>query len=251
VAGGGTLLTFPVMLACGMDAKSANYTNTVGLVPAAFMGARGFRGAESVGIGKMFSFYVVSFLGGVVGSILLIVTSKGQFDAIVPWLILLAAIIFLLHDTISRLLFKKAPDAKLSVERDAVAQQAHAPPRKRALAFQFLVAVYGGYFGAGIGIMMLAALSLMGVGDIYRMNFLKNLAAFVINGISSIIFAAMGVVYWPIALSMAVGAVMGGWLGAGAAKKVGPRWSRRFVSVIGLGMAAYMIYKQFRGPHSA
>lgn len=247
VAGGGTLLTFPVMLACGMDAKTANYTNTVGLLPAAFMGARGFSSGVGAQVRVMLPFYIVSFLGGVAGSVLLIVTPKDQFAAIVPWLILLAAVIFLLHDSISRRLFKKPPEPVLAVEKPVAQEHAHPPPRKWALAFQFFVAVYGGYFGAGIGIMMLAALSLMGAGDIYRMNFLKNLAAFVINGISAILFAALGLVNWPIAVSTALGALIGGWLGAGIAKKVGPQWARRMVSAVGLSIAGYMMYKQFRG----
>jgi uncharacterized protein len=247
VAGGGTLLTFPVMLACGMDEKSANYTNTVGLLPAAFMGARGFRGGMRSQVRVMLPFYIVSLLGGAAGSLLLMVTPTSQFKAIVPWLILMAAVIFLSHDWISRKLLKTAPEPVLSVEKEIAHGVEPDPPRKWALLFQFFVAVYGGYFGAGIGIMMLAALSLMKAGDIYRMNFLKNLAAFVINGISAILFAAKGVVNWPIALSMALGAIIGGWSGAGIAKKVGPRWARRMVSFVGLGMAAYMIFQRIAG----
>jgi uncharacterized membrane protein YfcA len=247
VAGGGTLLTFPVMLACGLDAKTANYTNTVGLLPAAFMGARGFSGGAGAQVRAMLSFYIVSMLGGAAGSVLLICTPKDRFAAIVPWLILAAALIFLLHDNISRHLFKKPPEPVLSVEKPIATEHAHPTPRIWALVFQFFVAVYGGYFGAGIGIMMLAALSLMGAGDIYRMNFLKNLASFVINGVSAVFFIAGGLVNWPIALSMALGAVIGGWFGAGIAKKVGPQWARRMVSAVGLSIAGYMMYTQFRG----
>jgi len=245
VAGGGTLLTFPVLLyGCGMLHNRANATNTVGLIPAAFMGARGFNsgnGERAFAIG-MWPFYAVSFFGGVVGSVLMFYTPNDQFKAIVPWMILMAAVIFLLNDPINNYL------RKLRGEHDA-----HAPgvetafrPNTKALIFQFFVAVYGGYFGAGIGIMMLAALSIMRAGDIYRMNFLKNLAAVTINGVASVIFIALGLVEWPIALSMAVGAVLGGWFGAGIAKKIGPRWARRIVSVVGILMSVWMFIDHFR-----
>ena len=107
------------------------------------------------------------------------------------------------------------------------------------LTVQFLVGVYGGYFGAGMGIMMLASLEIMHVGDIYQMNFLKNTAAAAINLISAILFAAWGMVNWPAALVMAAGAILGGYTGAGLAQRIGPRPLRFVVSAIGIALAIY------------
>ncbi len=244
VAGGGTLLTFPVMLlGCGMQAREANATNTVGLLPAAFMGARGFdSGAgERDAARGMWRFYAVSMLGGAVGAVLLRYTSNTSFKALVPWLILMAAIIFLLNDVINTYLLKmRVHDAAADIHSEEKFR-----PTAKVLIFQFFVAVYGGYFGAGIGIMMLAALSLMRAGDIYRMNYLKNLGSFVINGVASVVFIVLGLVDWPIALSMAAGAIIGGWGGAGIAKKIGPRWARRIVSAVGIAMSVWMMIEHF------
>ena len=233
-----------MLYGCGMPAREANATNTVGLLPAAFMGARGFNtgGTKTAIAHGMWKFYVVSMVGGGVGSVLLRYTSNASFKAIVPWLIMMAAIIFLFTDTISAYLLK------LRVHEAADKPQPDAPfsPNFKVLFFQFFVAVYGGYFGAGIGIMMLAALSLMRAGDIYRMNFLKNLGAFVIISLASMVFIGKGLVDWPIALSMALGAVLGGWGGAGIAKKIGPRWARRIVSMVGIAMSIWMMIEHFR-----
>jgi uncharacterized membrane protein YfcA len=244
IAGGGTLLTFPVLIyGCGLDEKIANATNTVGLVPAAMMGARGFSGGARSFPPAMIPFYVVSLVGGAVGAWLLNVTPDASFKALVPWLIVSAAVIFLSNDWIMKNIVGIKPGAApMPVAADG---HAHVEPRVGALIFQFVIAVYGGYFGAGIGIMMLAALSLMRAGDIYRINFLKNLAAAAINGVASVVFIVLRLVHWPIALAMAAGAILGGWGGAGIARKVGPRWARRMVSAVGFAIAAYMVYKQF------
>ena len=233
-----------MLYGCGMPAREANATNTVGLLPAAFMGARGFNtgGTKTAIAHGMWKFYVVSMMGGGVGAVLLSYTTNAFFKSVVPWLIMMAAIIFLFTDAISAYLLKmRVHDAADKSEPDAPFS-----PNVKVLFFQFLVAVYGGYFGAGIGIMMLAALSLMRAGDIYRMNFLKNLGAFVINGVASLVFIALGLIDWPIALSMALGAVLGGWGGAGIAKKIGPRWARRIVSMVGIAMSIWMMIEHFR-----
>ena len=248
IASGGTLLTFPVLVqACGLDERTAAATNTIGLVPAALMGAlHGSHGMSEPGSRRVSAwFFVVSVVGGGVGSLLLKYTSSERFKVIVPWLILTAALIFLLHDTLTRLIFKPAP--KTDVEKDASVRLRTAPPPSSLLplAIQFWVAVYGGYFGAGIGIMILATLSLMRVGGIYRLNYLKNYASFAINGVASVLFMIWRMIDWPIALSMIAGALLGGFGGVKLAGKIGPRWTRRFVSIVGFGMAAWMIVRQF------
>lgn len=248
IASGGTLLTFPVLVkACGLDERTAAATNTIGLLPAAIMGAlHGSPGLEEPGSRRVSAwFFIVSVVGGGLGALLLKHTPSESFKAIVPWLILAAALIFLLHDTLTQLIFKPVP--KSALEKDESVRLRNAPPPSPLLplAGQFLVAIYGGYFGAGIGIMMLATLSLMRAGGIYRLNYLKNFGSFAINGVASLLFIFWGMIDWPMALAMIAGALLGGFSGVKIAGKIGPRWTRRFVSIIGFGMAAWMMVKQF------
>ena len=151
----------------------------------------------------------------------------------VPWLILTAALLFAFQPTIARL---------------TGVGQAHEQPSRRltagAIAFQFFVAVYGGYFGAGIGILMLSALAMMGLSDIHRMNAVKTLLAAVINGTSVIVFVATGYVNWPLALAMAVAASIGGYVGARTARRVDRRIVRATVVAIGFSLAGYYFYRE-------
>jgi hypothetical protein len=173
-----------------------------------------------------------SLFGGWLGSLLVIWFPKA-FDSLVPWLIFAAALLFALQPQISRW--------------TGVGQE-HAEPSSRRLgaiiAFQFLVAVYGGYFGAGIGILMLSALALMGLSDIHSMNALKTLLAAIINIMSVIVFWLRGQVDWGYAWPMIVAAIIGGYLGAAWARKIDRGVVRRIVVVIGFTLAAYYFYHQ-------
>ncbi len=171
-------------------------------------------------------FTAPSIAGGIVGAQLLLHTSPDRFDAIVPFLVLGATVLFLLQQPLSRRLVRRAPD-----EQDA----GNALPRPSAwfLAGQFAVAVYGGYFGAGIGILMLATLGAMGLTNIHRMNGLKNWGAMCINAIAAITFVLSGIVTWPVAAAMAAGGLAGGYGGARLALRVGQKWVRRAVVAIG------------------
>ncbi len=234
VAGGGTLLTFPTLLTV-VPGVVANATSTVALVPGSIGGAWGYRRQLRAASRWLAVLAPPSLAGGLVGSLLVAKLPPEYFDALVPWLILTAALLFAVQPLAVR----------LSGRRHG------GPPSGRTVAavvvFQFFVAVYGGYFGAGIGILMLSALGLMGLADVHEMNALKNFLAVLINGVSIVVFAWQGKVEYRYAAVMAVAAVVGGYLGASVARRV-PAAVVRWIAVgIGLALAAYYFYKRF-GP---
>jgi uncharacterized membrane protein YfcA len=227
IAGGGTLLTFPALVWLGLPPISANATSTVALWPGSFGSMWAYRRQLTGTREWLVWFTMPSVAGGIIGAQLLLHTSAARFDAIVPFLVLGATVLFMLQQPLSRRLARRA------TEEHAIA--APLPrPGGWVLAAQFAVAIYGGYFGAGIGILMLATLGAMGLGDIHRMNGLKNWGAMCINAIAAITFALSGIVTWPVAGTMAIGGLAGGYGGARLALRVGQKWVRRAVVAIGL-----------------
>ncbi len=233
VAGGGTLLTFPALVATLGSSVTANATSTVALVPGSLASAWGYREELQTCRGWALLLTAPSLVGGWLGAHLLTHLPESVFNAVVPWLILLAAMLFIFQPTISRL-------------RGDIS----APNRPSLLTlitvviFQFLVAVYGGYFGAGIGILMLSSLSLMGMGDIHQMNAVKTYLAVCINGVSVGVFIYDGTVNWSFALSMAVAAIAGGYLGARVARRLNRTLVRWVVIVIALVLAGVFLVRQ-------
>jgi uncharacterized membrane protein YfcA len=239
VAGGGTLLTYPVLVSVAqLDPRVANATNTMALWPASMAAAWSFRGHLAQLGNLALPFGVISALGGIVGAILVTITPTHAFEQIIPWLILFAALLFILHEPVLK---------RLGIQQVTTdAAPVYSPRAWRGLlAFQFLIAVYGGYFGAGIGILMLATLSIMRFGQLFRVNALKNLSAFLINVCGAVVFATSGLVDWRFAIVMALGATAGGLGGAGIAKKIGPRALRIVISIFGIVVAIYYVLKNF------
>jgi uncharacterized protein len=234
IAGGGTLISFPTLLWIGRDPILANATNTVALWPGAVAGVIGFR--EELARSKRWLLFLVipSFIGGVTGAILLIHTSSHIFSIIVPYLILGATILLAAQELITR-----------KTRMVAITEGSHesAVWRIGAYVFQFFVGVYGGYFGAGIGILMLAALGLIGLKDTHQMIGLKNLLAFVVNGIAALYFILSGTVIWIDVLLMAFASVIGGYFGARMARRLGRRFVRGFVLFIGFAMTVSLLLK--------
>ena len=229
IAGGGTLLTFPALIALGVPAINANATSTVALWPGALGSMWGYRG-ELVGARRWaIGFALPSLVGGAVGALLLMWTPAERFAALVPWLVLGATLLFSIQRPVMRWFVEHR---KREIETDAVITGRWPPPS--ILMYQFLVAIYGGYFGAGVGILMLAALGFMGLGNIHRMNGLKNWGGLCINLVAVAIFTASGIVNWPVAIAMAVGAMLGGWGGSRTAQKVPQQVVRSAVVAIGL-----------------
>lgn len=238
IAGGGTLLTFPALIWLGVPPLAANATSTVALWPGTLTSFWGYRDALRGARAWTVRWAVPSLLGGSTGAVLLLLTPERKFADSVPWLIWGATTLFMAQGPLMRWVVGHAPPA---VEGAPLAA-----PRSGFLLYQFLVAVYGGYFGAGAGILMLAALGMMGLGNIHTMNGLKNWGGLNINVMAVLIFAVSGIVDWPIALTMAVGAAAGGMLGARLAQRVGQIWVRRAIIGIGLGSGAWMLLERLR-----
>jgi hypothetical protein len=232
VAGGGTLLSFPALVWVGRDPLFANATNTIALWPGSLGGLVGYR-REAVGAGRYAAWLAApSLLGGITGAVLLLRTGSKTFAALVPWLILAATLLIAAHEPVARWSERVGGGARSR------------PFWIAGAAFQFLVGVYGGYFGAGIGILMLAALGLLGMTDIHQMNGLKNFLALLINGIAAVYFALSGAVLWVDGLTMAAAAICGGLTGAALARRVGRRAVRRAVVVIGALMALSLLIRR-------
>ena len=238
VAGGGTLISFPTLLWLGVPSITANATNAVALWPGSLGSAWGYRRELRGADPRVYGLVVPSLAGGIAGAVLLYRTPTDVFDRLVPILILFATLLFMAQEPIQR----RFGFALSQLSTTAPSQPPTIVPShvsywlSWAMGFQLLVAVYGGYFGAGIGILMLAALSLMGHTDIHQMNGLKNLLAVGINGVAAIYFLFANLVSWPDAAVMAVGAVVGGIGGAGVARRVGRVVVRRVVVGIGFVM---------------
>jgi len=237
VAGGGTLVTFPAIVWLGVPPLSANATSTVALWPGAFGSMWAYR-RELAGTRPWLTLFTLpSLAGGVLGALLLLRTSERRFDEVVPFLVLGATLLFVVQRPISRWLSRRTAEYREP-------EGALKPPSPLFLAGQFGVAVYGGYFGAGIGILMLAALGAMGLTNIHRMNGLKNWGAMCINAVAAATFVASGIVNWPVAIAMAAGGLAGGYGGARLALRAGQQWVRR--AVVAIGFSAFLWLMLFR-----
>jgi uncharacterized protein len=237
VAGGGTLLTFPALIAAGLSPLIANATSTVALLPAALSSMLGYREELAGSRRWAVALAVPSLVGGGLGALLLLNTSNATFNRIVPWLVLGATTLFLLQRPL--LGWIHGAD-HVTVSDDALAQRSPAPAM---LATQLFVGVYGGYFGAGIGILMLAALGFMGFSNIHRMNGLKNWGSFCMNFVAAFTFAFSGIVDWPVALGMAVGSIAGGYVGARAAQRLPQGMVRGVVAVVGVASGVWLLVR--------
>ncbi|MBC8646296.1 MAG: sulfite exporter TauE/SafE family protein, partial [Thermoanaerobaculia bacterium] len=187
IAGGGTLLTFPALIFAGHPAITANATSTVALWPGALASMYGYRREVAEHREWLWTLFVPSIAGGILGAVLLLRTPLSTFERLAPFLILFATILFLLQET----LWKSSAEPPRRGDR-----------RRLILAWvlQFAISVYGGYFGAGIGILMLAVLGFLGIRDIHAANGLKNFFGMCINGLAAAYFIARGAVAWPAAL---------------------------------------------------
>jgi uncharacterized membrane protein YfcA len=233
IAGGGTLLSFPALVWIGVNPVMANATNSFALWPGSFAAMVGFR-REMANIRRWLLLLTIpSFLGGAVGAVLLLHTSMKTFTHLVPFLILGATLLLAVQEVITR--------------RLGLVARAHKEPTAGwitfVFGFQFLVGIYGGYFGGGIGILILAALGLIGLTDMHEMNGLKNLLAICINGVAAIYFAFSGAVIWKDGFIMAIAAIAGGYLGARIARRLGRTFVRNAVVVIGLAMGIALFFK--------
>ena len=228
VAGGGSFLTLPALAMVGVPLVSANATGTAALLPGYLAGAWALRrelsGPMSPSLRRLGG---LSVLGGAAGAVLLLSTSNHAFARIVPWLLLAATLLFALGPRLLR-------------RRPGVA-----PTRGRWLADLGIVAVavYGGYFNGGLGILLLAVLGALGHTDMGRMNGIKNFVSAILTLIAVALYAASGAIVWTYALWMALGATVGGYVGGTVARRLRPEWVRGFVVVTGLAMTVAFVLK--------
>jgi uncharacterized membrane protein YfcA len=244
VAGGGTLVSFPVLIWLGLNSVTANATSTVAIWPGTLGSAWGYRRELRDAEPRFRILIVPSLIGGIAGAVLLRWTPPAFFDTLVPYLILFATLLFMAQEPVQKML--KNTDGRQATKGDGLSHSSHESTRwiVGALLFQLAVGLYGGYFGAGIGILMLAALSILGLHDIHEMNSLKVVFGGTINGVAAAYFIWARMVYWPDVLIMAVGAILGGIGGAGTARKIGRTAVRRIVIAIGFGMAVSLFIKK-------
>ena len=236
IAGGGTLLTFPAIVWLGVPPILASATSTVALWPGSFGSMWAYRRELTGTRAWLLWFTAPSVLGGTAGALLLMRTSPERFDRWVPFLVLGATLLFVLQGPLRRRLRPRA--AGECPESDTLPR-----PSSWFLVAQFAVAVYGGYFGAGIGILMLATLGAMGLVNIHRMNGLKNWGAMCVNAVAALLFIVNGMVLWPVALAMAAGGLAGGYGGARLALRVGQDWVRRAVVFIGFAAFVWLLVR--------
>ena len=235
IAGGGTLLTFPALVGLGIPPIVANATSTVALWPGALGSMWGYR-RELRGVRRWAAWFAIPSLGGgLLGAWLLLRTPPERFAALVPWLVLGATALFLVQEPISRVARRRGG----SQEPRAESREPSASPH--LLLPQLLVAVYGGYFGAGVGILMLAALGFAGFTNIHQMNGLKNWGGLCMNAVAAVTFAFSDLVSWPVALAMAAGATVGGYGGSRIAQRVPQVVVRRAIVLIGLGSGVWLL----------
>jgi uncharacterized membrane protein YfcA len=226
IAGGGTLLTFPSLLAV-VAPISANGTSTFALLPASLAAAWGYRRELAEVKEHLVRLWPPSLAGGIIGGLLVTRLPERVFSSMVPILLLGATLLLLLQKPIARW----------------IGAHPHVKPTAATLAgvifFQFLVGIYGGYFGAGIGILMLSSLALVGIPNIHQMNGVKSILAATMNGVSLIIMGLAGAIVWKYALAMAVAASAGGYAGARVARRTKPEYVKWLVIAIGFTMAIY------------
>lgn len=233
IAGGGQLLTFPALLAI-LSPVGANATSTIAVLPGSFASAWAYR--QQVQHPPKILLWLIgpSCLGGLCGTWIVTHSPESTFAALIPWLILLAAVLF----AVQPLLAAYTKSAGLA------AGDVLSPGRLTTLAgVQFLVGLYGGYFGAGIGIMMLSALAYVGLRDVHEMNSVKTVLGGLINTMAAVLFIAGGKVEWKYAIPMALASTLGGYLGARLALRVKPLYVRWTVIALGLSLAAYYFYR--------
>jgi uncharacterized membrane protein YfcA len=235
VAGGGTLVTFPALVWSGLEVRIANATSTVALWPGSISGMWGYR-RELRKLRPWYILLVPSFLGGIAGARLMLATPAEIFRMLVPYLILAATVLFMLQGPIARMFLN--PEMRRSPSPLLITI---------VMALQFGIATYGGYFGAGIGILMLALMSLLGIESVHELNALKTLLATCINGVAAACFVWAGAADWGRAVVMVAGSILGGYGGATIARKFGQKPVRAIVIVIGFSIAGRMLWRQFAG----
>lgn len=227
VAGGGSFITFPVLIFTGVPPITANATNNTALWVAALASAGAYRQNLTIPRRQFFLLCGISLVGGVLGSVALLYTSPDVFQKLIPYLLLLATLVFTFGEPLKAWFGRRSQKSSES------------PPLLNLMLAQLAIAIYGGFFGAGLGILMLATLTFLGIKNIHTMNAFKTFLGSCINGIAIIPFIFAGVIAWHQAILMAVGGSLGGYLCANYARRLEPLLIRRVVMVVAFSMTIY------------
>jgi uncharacterized membrane protein YfcA len=233
VAGGGSFIAFPALLFSGVAPIAANATNTVALWVGVTASTGAYRKHLDLSRRVMIPLVVTSLIGGIAGAYLLLHTPAQTFLRVLPWLMLGATLLFMFGNRLAR------------SSRGSIARDASTSALAVATVFELIVAVYGGYFGGGVGILNLAMLAALGMTDIHAMNALKVVLGGIINGVAVVTFIVAGAVAWKQGSVMIVGAILGGYFGASYAQRLPAAWIRAFVIVVGTSMTAYFFWKGY------
>ncbi len=237
VAGGGTFLTFPALVFTGIPSVAANQTSTVAVFPgqvASFWAYRNILAAEKRIVAVL---GLTSLFSGSLGAIILLNTSSAAFDHLVPWLLLFATIMFGYGNTIrKRLGWRKV---------DKFDRGIGWKPLLKAAAIQVVIGIYGGFYGAGAGILELAVLDMLGFENIHLANALKVILTTAFNTLALVIFVAAGKIFWPEALLMGLATISGGYGGAWVSQRLPQSWVRIFVIVVGITMTVYFFVRLY------
>jgi len=234
VAGGGSFIAFPALLFTGVPPIPSNATNAFALWIGTTSSVRAYWKLLNISRRVLVPLLIASVAGGVLGAYLLLHTPAQTFLKVLPWLMLSATLLFVFG--------KKLVGNRPS----ALARDASTTALALAVLFELLLAVYGGYFGGGMGIMNLAMLAALGMTDIHAMNALKVVLSGVINGVAIVMFIAKGAIYWPQGIVMTIGAIIGGYSAAHYSQKLPQAWIRAFVIVVGTGMTIYFFDRAYR-----
>lgn len=237
MAGGGTFFSFPAMLAAGVPPIMANASNTVALWPASISSAWAYR-REAMRHGRWAALLaVISMGGGLVGGLLLLAISNATFSRLIPWLLLVATTLFAFSSQVSKIIRWAKGHMKLP--------SSDQPGSFGGAMFQTAVAIYGGFFGAGMGILTLAALSIQGFEDIQEINALKNLTSAMNYTVAALTFIIAGAISWPHTLVALVTAAVGGYVGAAVARRLPAKWLKRLVIAVGAVMSVIYFTKTY------
>ena len=237
MAGGGTFFSFPALLAVGLPPVVANASNSVALWPGSLSGAWAYRHELARYRRYLLPMGVASFLGGAAGGLLLLLAGDARFSALIPWLLAFATLLFAFSPQLSKALRRLRP-----AHQDQVGGN-HGMGSPVGWGVQLLVSIYGGFFGAGMGILMMASLAIGGHEDVQHINALKNILSAVIYSVTVVTFVVAGAVSWPHTLVMLVTASLGGYWGARMARKIQGPWLRRLVIAVGGALTVYYFYK--------
>ncbi|MFF7634591.1 sulfite exporter TauE/SafE family protein [Kitasatospora sp. NPDC008050] len=229
IVGSGTLITFPVLLAIGLPPVTANVSNTLGLVPGSISGAIGYRRELADQRRRLLRLGTAALLGGLLGAVLLTRLPKGAFDAIVPVLILLALVLVVIQPRVAR---------AVAARGGKVADPDGSP---LLVAGIFLTGIYGGYFGAAQGVLMLALMGMLLRDDLQRMNAVKNVLALIVNAVAAVFFMFTASMNWLAALLIAVGSALGGLVGAKVGRRLPPVALRALIVVVGLAAVTKLL----------